>query len=80
MKPPTVMFRNSKLIINDFSMVESVLTKFKISPPCGLGALKSVPMFRICEGVSKSFGTGRLERELQIVQLSVTRCSYIAIF
>jgi hypothetical protein len=31
------------------------------------------------EGVSKSFRTGRLERELQVVQLSATRCSYIAI-
>jgi hypothetical protein len=31
------------------------------------------------EGVSKSFGTGRLERELQMVQLSATRCSCIAI-
>jgi hypothetical protein len=31
------------------------------------------------EGVSKSFRTGRLERELQMVQLSATRCSYIAI-
>jgi hypothetical protein len=33
----------------------------------------------ICESVSKSFRTGRLERELQMVQLSTTRCSYIAI-
>jgi hypothetical protein len=33
----------------------------------------------IYEGVSKSFRTGRLERELQMVQLSATRCSYIAI-
>jgi hypothetical protein len=32
------------------------------------------------EGVSKSFRTGRLERELQIVQISVTRCTCIAIF
>jgi hypothetical protein len=32
------------------------------------------------EGVSKSFRTGRLQRELQMVQLSATRCSYIAIF
>jgi hypothetical protein len=32
-----------------------------------------------CEGVSKSFRTGRLERKLQIVQLSATRCSCIAI-
>jgi hypothetical protein len=31
------------------------------------------------KGVSKSFQTGRLERELQVVQLSTTRCSYIAI-
>jgi hypothetical protein len=31
------------------------------------------------EGVSKSFWTGRLERELQMVQLSATRCSCIAI-
>jgi hypothetical protein len=27
------------------------------------------------DGVSKSFRTGRLERELQMVQLSATRCS-----
>jgi hypothetical protein len=31
------------------------------------------------EGVSKSFRTGRLEQELQMVQLSATRCSRIAI-
>jgi len=31
------------------------------------------------EGVSKSFRTGRLERELQRIQLSATRCSSIAI-
>jgi hypothetical protein len=31
------------------------------------------------EGVSKSFRTGRLERELQMVQLSATRCGCIAI-
>jgi hypothetical protein len=31
------------------------------------------------EGVSKSFWTGRLERELQMVQLSATRCNCIAI-
>jgi hypothetical protein len=30
-------------------------------------------------GVSKSFRTGRLERELQMVQLSATRCRCIAI-
>jgi hypothetical protein len=31
------------------------------------------------KGVSKSFQTGRLERELQMVQLSAMRCSCIAI-
>jgi hypothetical protein len=31
------------------------------------------------ESVSKSFQTGCLEQELQIVQLSATRCNYIAI-
>jgi hypothetical protein len=30
-------------------------------------------------GISKSFRTGRLERELQMAQLSATRCSCIAI-
>jgi len=31
------------------------------------------------EGVSKTFRTGRLERELQVVQLSATKFSCIAI-
>jgi hypothetical protein len=31
------------------------------------------------EGVSKSFRTGRLDLELQMVQLCATRCSCIAI-
>jgi len=31
------------------------------------------------ECVSKSFRTGRLEQELQMVQHSVNRCSFIAI-
>jgi hypothetical protein len=31
------------------------------------------------EGVSKTFRTGRLERELQMVQISATSCSCIAI-
>jgi hypothetical protein len=34
---------------------------------------------RLYEGVSKSFRTGRLERELQMVQLSATRWSCITI-
>jgi hypothetical protein len=32
-----------------------------------------------CEGVSKSFRTGRLERELRMVQLSATKCSCMVI-
>jgi hypothetical protein len=35
--------------------------------------------FRIYEGVSKIFRTGHLARELQMVHLSTTRCSCIAI-
>jgi hypothetical protein len=34
----------------------------------------------IYKGVSKSFRTGHLEQELQMVQLSATRCSCITIF
>jgi len=33
----------------------------------------------ICEVITKSFRTGRLVREMQMVQLSATRCSCIAI-
>jgi hypothetical protein len=36
-------------------------------------------VYRTYEDVSRSFRTGRLERELQMVQLSATRCSCIAI-
>jgi hypothetical protein len=44
------------------------------------GAAVSVLRSKITyEGVSKSFWTGRLERELNMVQLSATRCSCIAI-
>jgi len=35
--------------------------------------------FDIYEGVSKSFRTGRLERELKIVQFFAIRCSCFAI-
>jgi hypothetical protein len=31
------------------------------------------------EGVSKSLRTGRLERELQMIELSATRCNCVAI-
>jgi len=43
-------------------------------------AVFSTQMFQTYEGVSKSFRTGRLKRELKMVQLSATRCSCVAIF
>jgi len=36
-------------------------------------------LVQVYEGISKSFRTGRLELELQMVQLSATRCGFIAI-
>jgi hypothetical protein len=46
-----------------------------------MGVLRRWPHSVSCEyeGVSKSFRTGRMERELQMVQLFVTMCSCIAI-
>jgi hypothetical protein len=38
-----------------------------------------IQIFLVYESVSKSFRTGRLEQQLQMVQLSATRCSCIAI-
>jgi hypothetical protein len=49
----------------------------KIEMDMGEGHLRWV--LGMYEGVSKRFRTGRLERELQMVQLSTTRCSCIAI-
>jgi hypothetical protein len=42
-------------------------------------SLQQCVVVTLYEGVSKNFRTGRLERELQMVQLSATRCSCIAI-
>jgi hypothetical protein len=36
-------------------------------------------IFEVYEGVSKSFRTGLVEREVQMIQLSATSCSCIAI-
>jgi hypothetical protein len=62
------------------------------SPPCsdefkmrsatrvqGMALTSGQGQFNLYKGVTKSFRTGRLERELQMVQLSATRCSCIAI-
>jgi hypothetical protein len=47
--------------------------KYNIESPCMSNSAYKY------EGVSKSFRTGYLERELQMVQLSATRCSCITI-
>jgi hypothetical protein len=48
------------------------------SADCTYNALQPVTIVRY-EGVTKSSRTGRLERELKMVQLSATRCSCNAI-
>jgi hypothetical protein len=53
-------------------------TKFHISSSNGSSVIAIKPKNKY-EGVSRSFRTGRLERELQMVQLSAVRCSCIAI-
>jgi hypothetical protein len=40
---------------------------------------KTFSILVLYEDVSKGFRTGRLERELQMVELSATKCSCIAI-
>jgi hypothetical protein len=42
-------------------------------------ALSASLLVRLYEGVSKSFRTGHIERELQMVQLSAIGCSSVAI-
>jgi hypothetical protein len=49
-----------------------------VAVSCELGSTVMNLTF-LYDGVSKSFRTGRLKRELQMVQLSATRCSYITI-
>jgi hypothetical protein len=44
-----------------------------------VGSTQTNTLRHLYEGVSKSFRTGRLDRELEMVQLSPTRCSCIAI-
>jgi hypothetical protein len=51
---------------------------------CGYTSSKNKQLFKVIfcmtyKDVSKSFRTGRLERELQMVHISATRCSCIAI-
>jgi hypothetical protein len=41
--------------------------------------ITSLNLSQVYQGVSRSFQTGCLEQELQMVQLSATRCSCVAI-
>jgi hypothetical protein len=51
----------------------------KCTKNSGRRTIRKETTLKTYDGVSKSFRTGRLERELQMVQLSATRCSCIAI-
>jgi hypothetical protein len=52
-------------------------THFQVAPRLRMhGATPSLPQY---EGESKSFRTGRLKRELQMIQLSATTCSCIVV-
>jgi hypothetical protein len=55
--------------------INGIITKE--SPICVTDS--QILFFQAEEGVSKRFRTGRLERELQMVALSATKCSCIAI-
>jgi hypothetical protein len=57
----------SKETINIDAVTEASKMHYTVSPEI------------LYEGVSKSIRTGRLERELQMVQLSASRCSCIDI-
>jgi hypothetical protein len=59
----------------DFTFTDDV-TNFKFAYRRRFNAIDSQATY---VGVSKSFRTDRLELELQMVQLSATRCSCIAI-
>jgi len=55
------------------------LVTYNLAAPDGNRMHSSTGPLHTHEGVTKSFRTGRLERELKMVQLSVTRYSCIAI-
>jgi hypothetical protein len=61
----------------NFNNIECLQYWVYIHPVC---FEQQMPVYKTeNEGVSKSFRNGRLDRKLQMVQLSVTRCSCIAI-
>jgi hypothetical protein len=86
--PLPFAFHSLKRWMNDVGLFVSILFIFSCSVcpavvsvrfHCFLEVTNIYPTFRNYVGVSKSFRTGHLERELQMVQPSATRCSYIAI-
>jgi hypothetical protein len=81
-----------QVFFNTFHYITAVLLNFKCKTNCSLnkfllGTSCNTKYFSLMinlqalmyEGVSKSFRNGRLERELQMVQLSATSCSFIVI-
>jgi hypothetical protein len=74
-------------VIAWFPAVTLVITEIRVQfsvaqfvSPCSIGVIVQTHRgSRVYEGVSKSYRTGRLEREMQMVQLSVTKCSCIAV-
>jgi hypothetical protein len=61
------------------SLLQKYFPEFKRWRPTSTDCVYLMKQHFMYEGVSKSFRIGHLERELQIVQLSATRCSCIAI-
>jgi hypothetical protein len=61
--------RTAECVLLDQRRNEDVLEEVKVD---------SIEI-EVYEGVSKSFRTGRLEQELQMAHLCVTRCSCVAI-
>jgi hypothetical protein len=72
MPEPALKFSSSVLLVFLFLFAFQVYNSMVSSVIC-------LRYHSIKEGVSKNFRTGRLEQELQMVQLSVNSCSCIAI-
>jgi hypothetical protein len=78
-------FHCSALLLTQLNLVHTFIIcfsyiYFNITLPFSQAVSKPVGFKQTqYEGLSKSFRTGRLEREMQIVQLSATRCSCIGI-
>jgi hypothetical protein len=76
---PCVTLRNKTVFYGEELLAPLSNPQSGASPLVGCPRLHIHYIRRRYEGVSKSFRTGRLEREMQMVELSFTRCSCIAI-